>query len=49
MYLKLTSCELPEVDTAGTGKRDDDGGAGGGEGEGDREGHTDFGMFHVVG
>jgi hypothetical protein len=50
MYLKLTSCELPEVDTAATGKRDGDGGAGGaGGGGGDGEGHTDFGMFHIVG
>jgi hypothetical protein len=47
MYSKLTSCELPEVDTAATRKRDGDGGHGG-EG-GDGEGHTDFGMFYIVG
>jgi hypothetical protein len=30
MYLKLTCCELPEVDTAAAGRRVGDGGRGGG-------------------
>jgi hypothetical protein len=47
MYLKLTSCELPEVDTLLPERGMATGGPGGGGGDG--EGHTDFSMFHIVG